>query len=195
MAINELDPIRRPAEVDEEVWEAMTAGERVRALKFAEDSIPLPARVYRELRELPSWAFYGPETGLPEDWFNRQGFLLPRFRPGGVARPLFLAVSRDIRLRRRVSLTLRERWGRRWRESGGWFGLAVAAVLTIALAVYEVHFSPEGQDWPFGVAQLVAIVAGAAVSILLGLLLPYVERAAIAWILWRRTGRRRLNPP
>lgn len=41
--MNELDPIARPEAFDEESWEALTPGERVRVLRFAEDQVALPA--------------------------------------------------------------------------------------------------------------------------------------------------------
>ncbi|HEX2162356.1 MAG TPA: hypothetical protein VHM02_00250 [Thermoanaerobaculia bacterium] len=180
--MNELDPIPRPDLVDEATWEALTPGERVRALKSAEEGLPLPAHVYGDLRELPAWAFYGPETGLPEDWFNLQGFLLPRFRPGGGDRPRFLAWKREIRLRRRILADLEAR-SLRWRDAESWF-------LLVLVGIAVVIGSAAGRSRSWWLPQAITVAVSLALGLAAHLLLPLAVRAGVAWVLWRRTGRR-----
>ena len=135
--MNELDPIARPEVFDADSWEALTPGERVRALRFAEDQVALPAETYRDLRRLPSWAFFGPEHGLPPECFNQLGFLLPRYRPGGAEREVFLAWQREHRLRRWIVDRLWERWRERWRRVEPW--LALLGLTLVGIVGLVVH--------------------------------------------------------
>lgn len=130
--MNELDPIARPEIFDEPSWEALTPGQRVRLLREAEDRLALPLETYRALRELPSWAFYGPEHGLPPECFNELGFVLPRYRPGGSEHEAFQAWRRQLRLRGRIVERLWERWRERWRWWEPWLALLGALMVTTA---------------------------------------------------------------
>jgi hypothetical protein len=81
--MNESDPVPRPDGFPEDDWQELRPGERVRWLRASSDQTFLGAEVYRALSRLPFWVFYGPEHGLPPDFFNDRGFILPRYRPGG----------------------------------------------------------------------------------------------------------------
>lgn len=102
-----LDP---PASVDRAEWERLSDGERLRWLKAHQFELALTRNQFLQLSRVPFWAAYGPEHGLPADLFNEQGFLLPKYRPGGGLyddfrrwrRTYRLASWRQLRFRRRV---------------------------------------------------------------------------------------------
>lgn len=73
----------RPHDVPIEQWDSIPEGYRLRWLKETQYHHALSAQQHAALRRLPFWMFYGPEHGAPEEWFNQQGYLLPKYRPGG----------------------------------------------------------------------------------------------------------------
>ena len=73
-------PIRRPESFPEEVWNRLKPGERVRTLRVNSDLVFLGVEIYEALARLPFWAFYGPEDGLPAEYFNDRGFWRKRKR-------------------------------------------------------------------------------------------------------------------
>lgn len=192
--MNELDPIDRPEVFDEGAWEAMTPGERVRTLRYAEDQVALPAETYRALRRLPSWAFYGPEHGLPAECFNQLGFLLPRYRPGGGEHQAFEAWRRELRLRRRIVDGLWERWRERWRWWEPWLALCGAMLVAIAGVVIhqglEDRLGDQATMWMMGVWPGLWLVAGLLALVLHAWVVPWAVRMLVDRIAAERLRRR-----
>ena len=117
--MNENDPISRPSRIEPEIWYSIPPGSRIRLLRRIEDTFPLDPEQYFELRRLPYWTCYEPEDGLPAEWFNRRGFLLPMYRPGGSRHELFRRWRRQYRVRRyihRAVVAGLRAWWRMYRE-------------------------------------------------------------------------------
>jgi len=74
---------RPPPGVDPEDWDSLSKGDRLRVLKKAHYLFALDEEDRLAIRQVPSWASFGAEDGVPADWFNPDGFLLPKYRPGG----------------------------------------------------------------------------------------------------------------
>jgi hypothetical protein len=73
----------RPVDVPVDLWDSIPEGFRLRWLKRSQFAHALSFDQYYALARLPYWMFYGPEHGAPADWYNDQGYLLPKYRPGG----------------------------------------------------------------------------------------------------------------
>ncbi len=111
-----LDPDWHPSEVSEGEWSELPEGVRVRALKRFQYELKLSQQQYRELAALPFWMSYGPENGLPEDWFNTAGYLLPKYRPGGGLYDRFRTWRHEFRRRRWRKRLLHEKLRARYRK-------------------------------------------------------------------------------
>lgn len=83
------DILVHPPEGVDSSWDDMAPGERLRWLKEHQYELHLSRGEFLQLTRVPFWAMYGPEHGLPEEMFNQQGFLLPKYRPGGGRYPMF----------------------------------------------------------------------------------------------------------
>lgn len=107
MDLSDLD--LKPKDVDEADWEAFPPGARLRVVRDHQYELELTARQYEALARLPYWMLYGPEHGAPRDWFNLEGYLLPKYRPGGPRFAQFRAWRRTYRGRRLLLHRRRER--------------------------------------------------------------------------------------
>lgn len=159
----ETELLERPEGIDSALWDASSPGERVRMLRRAEERMPLPVKVYAELHRLPEWVFYGPELGVPDDWFGDDGFLLPRFRPGGPDHESFDLWRREYRRRRWIAFLLRQRWKRFWVDNWFWAQPAVwGSGFLIAAAAFErlTRGYGEGEKlaWVIGLTVAAAMV-------------------------------------
>jgi hypothetical protein len=162
-----LDP---PASVDRAGWERLSDGERLRWLKAHQYELHLTRNQFLELSRVPFWAAYGPEHGLPADLFNEQGFLLPKYRPGGGLyddfrrwrRTYRLASWRQLRLRRRVERFLH---GPGAFTGGAWLmiGVFLAKLLSPAL---QDRFVDAPELVLLGAVVLVHCLAGALLALL-----------------------------
>ena len=131
------DPDWVPNGIDGDAWRAIPGGARLRLLHYGALDLHLSRPEMLEAAALPLWMCYGPENGLPEDWFNSESFLLPKYRPGGGSHELFRAWRREFRRRRWVEFHRQRRlrsWYRRVRGLGtllylGCVGLAVIFIL------------------------------------------------------------------
>lgn len=112
-----------PPSVDPEDWARLNQGQRLRWLRAHQYELHLSREQFLQLSRVPFWAMYGPEHGLPAELFNEQGFLLPKYRPGGGLYPEFHRWRRAYRLASWRQLLLNRRLHRFWRGPGAFIGV------------------------------------------------------------------------
>jgi hypothetical protein len=185
--MKESDPVSRPSRIDEETWGAIPPGERIRFLRWGEESFFLDPDQYEELRSLPFWTFYGPEDGLPANWFNTRGFLLPRFRPGGPDYGIFRIWRRLYKLRRYVGSRLRNEINRCWQNHNEWFWLPYLFIYFFAGLVLHVNLSARYGDFAgSGLYFLVLIVLAMAFLLFASVFNLFLRpRLAAAFVEWQ----------
>lgn len=95
----ELDALASstPAGIDPFEWDQLSVGQKLRFLRRSHHVLALPRESREKLKLVPSWVLFGPEDGLPAEWFNADGFLLPKFRKGGGSRDNFRRWYREYR--------------------------------------------------------------------------------------------------
>jgi len=183
-----LDP---PPSVDPAEWERLSDGERLRWLKAHQFELHLSREQFLQLSGVPFWAAYGPEHGLPGDLFNEQGFLLPKYRPGGGLYDDFRRWRRVYRLASWQRFQLRRRLERFLHGPGAFTGVAwlmVGVVLGNLLA-------SDLQDRFGGVPEFVLIWAVVIVHWLAGALLALLAFALVSHCIVRSSIRAIGEPP
>jgi hypothetical protein len=172
------DPDWVPSGADPEDWLAIPHGARLRMLHAGLLDLHLSRDEMLEAAALPLWMCYGPENGLPEDWFNPSGFLLPKYRPGGGSYDQFREWRRDFR---------RRRWLAHLRNRGLWIryrklrGLdSILLLVLFAIAVLRIH------PWlvqRYGGLLGNALFAGAYIlSVFIGVVALAVVKVRFPWL-------------
>lgn len=187
MEITDLD--LKPKDVDEADWEAYPPGARLRVVRDHQYELELTARQYEALARLPYWMLYGPEHGAPREWFNPEGYLLPKYRPGGPRFPELLDRRRRYRGRRLLLHLLREgrvRHGERYKTEYELGSLIVlmAEYVGIFLLV-RAWWGGEVPGWVW-VVQFVVVLALYGGSVVLFVVLRGLVPRWILEARWRR---------
>ena len=128
---------RFPAGMAPETWDEAVFGDRLRWLMEAGYLVPMSDEDRDLISTLPGWLLYGPQHGLPVDWFGPTGVLLPRYRPGGGRHRDFQRLRRRFRVISRVLESFEERI-RVFRRDRGLllFSIWMATVYIVYFALY-----------------------------------------------------------
>jgi hypothetical protein len=175
-----------------ESWAAIPLPERLRLLAHGHYLIELPPEDREILRSVPSWMAVGPELGYPEEWFNPQGWLLPKYRPGGGSHREYLW-ARHSRRFWQVAFDSHQAWlhqlGRRW----GCLGLGVLGATVYFAQVFAVALLPRKLPDPWDIWASVALfLIGVPVLVLTGKLLVALA-ARLSWACAQRRLRQRVD--
>lgn len=171
----------KPRDVTEDEWISIPPGVRVRRVRNHQYELDLSPEQYETLYRLPYWMLYGPEHGLPAGWFNPDGFLLPKYRPGGGRFGDFRKWRRWYRSHRWLHYKIEERF-RMLRERYKTAYAVGAIVLFIALyfASERIALSWLGEG-PHYVAlyALVFVIYGVGLFLLARLQRAFVRRRVV----------------
>jgi hypothetical protein len=100
----------RPRNTPDAVWDSIPPGTRIRFVRKNQYRLDLTPEQYAPLYRLPYWSLYGPEHGAPTSWFNPDGYLLPKFQPGGGRFSEFQSWRRRFRSLRWLHYKSQERY-------------------------------------------------------------------------------------
>jgi hypothetical protein len=179
-----------PAQVPTEVWSALNDGERLRWLKAHRHDLGLTREQYIELANVPYWASYGPEHGLPPDLFNDRGFLLPKYRPGGGLHHQFRRWRQWYRRVIWLHVMLQRRVETFYRRSGF---LIVVPLFASAFLIGNLLGNSLSNRWP-QVPETLLRWAVVGLLWLVAIVLIRLAMRSVSWCISRRVAKT-LPPP
>jgi hypothetical protein len=174
----------KPRDITEGEWTSCPPGVRVRLVRNRQYELDLTPEQYQALYRLPYWMLYGPEHGLPKDWFNPDGFLLPKYRPGGGRFDDFRKWRRWHRSHRWLHYRIEEklRLLRQRYEGKVYWTFAILFVVTSYISIFAAI---AGGNSPFAVFGILYV------SIFVGMiLLTVISNLALRAVVRRRVMRR-----
>lgn len=172
-----------PPGVDSAAWADLTDGQRLRWLKAHQFELHLSREQFLQLSQLPFWAMYGQEHGLPAELFNEQGFLLPKYRPGGARFDEFQRWRRCHRLASWRQLRFDRRLQRFLHGPGAFLGL-----LWVAVGVFGGKLLAPILQARFGSVPILALEGAILLAhCLVGAVLALLVLAVISGCIVRKT--------